>query len=171
MDELGAPQPRELTAAEAASFLQDELTAAGQDLSLARLESGLDRYCRALGLALQLGPAPTERVLAAVLASARELALSGNGEALSALGPAVVDLVDKVCAADALPATSVMEAWATISAGVGALLGQVGLALLLPTGRGGSMMGLARGRARLLDDATVERFGLVTWLDGIAPGA
>ena len=60
------------------------------------LDSGLAHCATALGLALQLGPAPSEWVLAALLASAGSLAQRGDAQALSTLGPCLVDLVRRV---------------------------------------------------------------------------
>ena len=166
-----AVQSAELTPPEAAALIRREVDVAGQELSDGRLDGGLDGFARALGLALQLGPAPTERVLAAILESARALSMAGDAGALSALGPAIVDLVERVRATGALPATGVMDAWAAVATDMGALIGQLGLTLSIPAGHRPAMMNLARERARLLDDATDERFTLVRWLGDISATA
>ena len=171
MANLSAFQSAELTPPEAAALIRREVDVAGQELSDGRLDSGLDGFARALGLALQLGPAPTERVLAAILESARALSMAGDADALSALGPALVDLVETVRATGVLPATGVMDAWAAVATDVGALIGQLGLTLSIPARQRPAMMNLARERARLLDDATDERFSLVCWLDEIPSAA
>jgi hypothetical protein len=159
------PQEIDLTPAEAAQRIQKELERASDALRIDDLGTAFDGYVRALGLALQLGPALTERVLAAVLDAAQELAGWKHGEALSTLGPAMVELVGQVHVAGALPPTSVMEAWATIASNLGALIGQVGLVLaMLPAHREG-MLKNARTHAVLLDDATGELFALTHWLD------
>ncbi|HSJ53749.1 MAG TPA: hypothetical protein VLC52_08355, partial [Anaerolineae bacterium] len=60
-----------------------------------------------------------------------------------------------------------MAAWAALAVEVGALLGQVGLALsLAPEGRAGLWRTL-RDRATLLDETTRSLFGLRAWLDGL----
>ena len=58
-----------------------------------------------------------------------------------------------------------MEAWATVAADLGTLIGQVGLALALPAERRTGMLDNARTRASLLDDATQSLFALTAWLD------
>jgi hypothetical protein len=170
MEVLRKAQSVELNAAEALALMQRELDQANQELASGRLDSGLDRCTLGLGLALQLGPAPLEHALAAILASARALALSGDADALSALGPAVIDLVEQVRSAGALPPTEVMAAWATVAADLGALLGHLGLALSIPATRRRAVLTIVRGRARLLDEATGELFQLARLLDGISTG-
>jgi hypothetical protein len=72
-----------------------------------------------------------------------------------------------VRAASPLPRTAVMEAWAAVASGVGALFGELGLILAIaPNGRSGMMMNAAT-RARSLDDATGNCFELGDWLDEI----
>lgn len=154
------------TAAQAAEMIKGELDRAHLALLAGDLDPALDGYVRALGLALQLGPAPAEQALAAILAGARILAQGGQAEGLSRLGPAVVGLVDQVRDADALPATGVMDAWATVASDLGAFLGQVGVALAIPTERRAGMIHNLRAHAALLDEATGKLFGLVAWLDG-----
>jgi hypothetical protein len=168
-------QSIDLTPAQAAEHIQAELACAGQALALEGpasgpldaqdLDTALDAYVRALGLALQLGPAPAEEVLQAVVHAAQLLGQRGDAAALSALGPALVDLVAQVRTAGALPPTAIMEAWATVAADLGTLVGQVGLALALPPERQTGMMDKARARAVLLDDATRALFSLTPWID------
>jgi hypothetical protein len=165
---LTASRSIELTPAEAADRIDNELGQAWIALGAHDLEPALDGYVRALGLALQLGPAPTEQVLVAILQAARELALRRDADGLSALGPALVGLVTQVRHAGALSHTAVMEAWATVADGLGVLTGQLGLALTLPPDRRAGMMSQARAHATLLEDASGGLFGLVDWLDDIA---
>jgi hypothetical protein len=167
---MTSPLPTELTPAEAADSILRELQCAGDGFERADLDSALDAYARALGLALQLGPAFTEQVLTAILDTARQLSHQRKAEALSALGPALVDLVAQVCEARALPATPAMQAWANVAYELGALIGQVGLALgLAPDHRDGMLDG-ARTRAALLDDATGNLFSLTPWIDSFRSG-
>lgn len=154
----------DLTADEAAARLQDELVRAGQSLAGGEMEAALDGYVRGLGLALQLGPAALEMALSALLAGASGLVRRGDADGLCALGPAVTGTVAQVREAGALPATPAMAAWATVTDDVGALLGQVGLALALPAARRLSMWRQARDRAALLDEVTGGLFGLASWL-------
>ena len=172
---MPSPHRIDLTPAQATEHIQVELACAGQALALGTpgrdpldaqdLDTALDAYVRALGLALQLGPAPAEEVLQAVVHAAHQLNGRGDATALSALGPALVDLVAQVRTAGALPPTAVMEAWATVAADLGTLIGQVGLALALPAERRTGMLDNARTRASLLDDATQSLFALTAWLD------
>jgi hypothetical protein len=128
-------------------------------------DAALDHYVRGLGLALQLGPAPAEQAIKAILQGAHSLARCQAAIALSALGPAVVDLVGQVRDAGALPSTPVMEAWAIVVGDIGALIGQVGLALTIePSHRTGIIIN-AQAHAVLLDDATGGLFDLRAWLD------
>jgi hypothetical protein len=156
-----------LTATEAAELLSSDLAQAGQALGDGDLPTALDSYARALGLALQLGPAPAEQVLAAVCEGARVLFLRQDAAALSALGPAVVGLVAQVRDEQSLPRTRIMDAWATIASDVGALIGQVGLVMALPRDHRPGMLANARRRAELLDEATGARFAFVSWLEDI----
>jgi hypothetical protein len=162
---MTTPQEIDLAPTEAARRIQKELERASDDLRTDDFGSAFDGYVRALGLALQLGPALSERVLVAVLDAAQELASRKHAEGLSTLGPAMIDLVAQVRAAGALPPTSVMEAWATIASELGALIGQIGLALAMPSDHREGMVENARTRAALLDDATRELFALTHWLD------
>ena len=157
----------ELTPAEATARVRQELSRADEKLQTGELDSAFDGYALAIGLALQLGPALTEKALAATLDAARELAGSQDAEGLSALGPALVDLVAQVRDASALPPTTVMDAWASVVTEVGALIGQVGLALAMRADHRHSMMDNARFRAALLDDATSGLFALTSWLDQV----
>lgn len=158
----------DLTAAEAVARLQEELAQAGQAVAGQKMEVALDGYVRGLGLALQLGPAAAEMTLEAILAGAGGLVRQGNADGLCALGPAVAGVVAQVREAGALPGTPAMAAWAAVTDDVGALLGQVGLALALPAERRSGMWRQARERAALLDEATGGLFALVGWL-GQAP--
>jgi hypothetical protein len=152
------------TADEAAAGLQYELVRAGQFLTGQEMEAALDGYVRGLGLALQLGPAALEMALSALLAGAGGLVRRGDADGLCALGPAVTGTVVQVREAGALPATPAMAAWAAVTDDLGALLGQVGLALALPAERRSGMWRQARERAALLDEATGGLFALVDWL-------
>ena len=67
------------------------------------------------------------------LAACSQLAQRGDAESISTLGPALVGLIEQMEEAGALPATAVMRAWAVVVADVGAVVGQVGLALALDT--------------------------------------
>lgn len=164
---MTTPQEIDLAPTEAARRIQSELEQASDALHVDDLGTALDGYVRALGLALQLGPALIERVLVAVLDAAQELAGWKHAEGLSALGPALVDLVAQVRRAGALPPTSVMDAWATVASDLGALIGQVGLALAITPDHREEMMENARARAALLDDATGKLFALTRWLDQV----
>lgn len=164
---MTSPQTVDLTAVEAAALLHEELTRASEALHNGSMDAILDGYVCALGLALQLGPAPTERVLTNILDTARQLAHRHDAPGLSALGPALVALVNQVREAGALPSTTIMQAWATVTADLGTLIGQVGLALTIAPDRRESMINNARTRAALLDDATNNLFALVAWLDEI----
>lgn len=164
---MTTPQAVDLTLIEAADLIEGELALASSSLGTAELEIALDRYVRALGLALQLGQVPTHRVLAAILDGARQLSIQQNADGLSTLGPALVDLVGQVRVAGVLPTTAVMEAWATVATDLGVLIGQVGLALALTTGHRQGIMNRARALAVLLDDATGACFDLTAWLDDL----
>jgi hypothetical protein len=158
----------ELTPVQASDWIQEELTQARRALSSDQLDSALDAYVRALGLALQLGPAPTEQALVAILDGARVLASRQDGEGLSSLGPALVGLTAQVREAGALPATAIMEAWADVVDGLGALTGQIGLAMKLPPERRQGMLASAQVRAQLLDETTDGLFDLTAWVKEIA---
>ncbi len=125
---------------------------------------------RALGLALQLGPAPTEQVLLAILQTARELACRQDADRLSALGPALEELVSQVHNSCALPPTAVMEVWATVANNLGALIGQLGLAYSISPRHRASIMDSVRSLATLLDEAAGSLFSLGVWIDQLAPG-
>ena len=159
----------DLNPVQATEWIDGELASArealGGDGAAPDLDALLNAYYRALGLALQLGPAPTEKVLIETLVTARELAHRENAAALSALGPALVDLVDRVRRSGSLPPTPIMDAWATVAADLGVLVGQVGLALALPAERRSGMMDHARTRSLLLDEATGGVLGLAEWID------
>jgi hypothetical protein len=157
----------DLTPAQAAELLHVELNQASETLHAGKLDAAFDGYVRALGLALQLGPAPTEQALTAILQAGRTLVQRQQAKGLSTLGPAVVDLVNQVRRADVLPHTAVMAAWATISADLGSLIGQAGLAQELPHDHRAGMARSARARAMALDDATGALFDLAGWLEDI----
>ncbi len=150
-------------------MLRDELALADSDLDATSSGSAIDRYVRALGLAVQLGPAATELVLNRLLLAASELFRLGDAVGLSTLGPAIVRLVDCVREAGALPADAVMEAWSAIAEDVGAIIGQIGLALSMPPDHRMGMIEGSRARAALLDQATDSVLGLSAWLNGICP--
>jgi hypothetical protein len=163
------PETIDLTPAQAADRIRQELGQAAATLRGPVPAAALDGYVRALGLGLQLGPAPTQEVLMAILAAARALAGLRDAETLSALGPALVDLVGQVRDAGALPPTGVMDAWATVAADIATLVGQVGLALSLGPDHRTGMLENARTRARLLDEATGGIFALTSWFDELDP--
>ena len=160
------PQPLALTAGEAASLVHRELGAAALALQAAELDAAFDAYVRALGLALQLGPALVEEVLRAVVDGARHLAHRGNAVGLATLGPAVAGLVGQVREAGALPANPEMEAWAAVAVEIGALVGQWGVALSLPAEHRPALHARLQARAALLDAATGSLFNLAAWPEG-----
>lgn len=164
------PQSLDLSPEQAAARLQEELADASRALAGQDLDLALDAYVRALGLALQLGPAATETALAGILAGADQLVREGEGQGLCALGPAVTGLVEQVDEAGALPPTPAMRAWAFVAADLGALVGQVGLALGLPAERRTGLWRQARTRAVLLDEVTGGLFSLEGWLARHAEG-
>ncbi len=159
----------ELAPAEATARVQRELNHVSEKLQAGDLEHALDALSSALGLALQLGPASTEKVLLTTLDAAHKLARRQDAEGLSALGPALVELVAQVRDTGALPPTAVMDAWASVATDVGALIGQVGLALTIRSDHRLDMMDNARVRAALLDDATGSLFPLTNWIDQLDP--
>jgi hypothetical protein len=164
---MTTPRELNLTAGEAAARIEAELRQAEGAYQEGDLDASLDCYVRALGLALQLGPAPTELALLAILRTAHTLAQGQDSEGLSALGPALAGLVTQMQEARALPASGVMELWAALAVDLGALISQLGLAMGMPRGHRAGMMDLARNRAALVDDATSGAFGLTAWLDEI----
>jgi hypothetical protein len=164
------PQPVNLTPADAAALIHNQLLEAQSALERSDLECTLDSLVSALGLAVQLGPAASELVLSEVVAVARELARKDDASALSALGPSLVGLIQQVKEAGVLPPTSVMHAWAELASDLGALIGQVALALTVGSSHRAGMMGRARMRAALLDDATSGLFALTGWLDQLVGG-
>jgi len=152
----------------AVQWIRDELVRARRAVEDGDLDAALDAYIPTLGLALQLGPAPAEQVLSAILATAQRLVHCRDAEGLSALGPALAGLTSRVREANVLPQSTVMEAWAAVVEGLGALIGQLGLVLTLPPERRGELAANARAHAVLLDDATSSIFGLERWIDGMA---
>jgi hypothetical protein len=60
-----------------------------------------------------------------------------------------------------------MNTWATVVSEVGTLAGQIGLALAIPPERRSEILGSARTRAQLMDDATSGRFELAEWIERI----
>ncbi len=165
---MNEPQALEMTPAQAVEMLRQEITRADAAIGKPGLEATLDGYTCALGLALQLGPAPTKEVLSAALRTTQTLASRQDTDALSALGPALVNLVDQVGQAGALPPTAVMEAWATVAADLGSLIGQTGLILALEPEHRRGLLENAHTRARLLDEATGHLFHLADWLASLA---
>ncbi len=168
---MTAPQPVDLTLSEAARLLDEELRIAR--CSLEASESGVagNRFVSALGLALQLGPAPVEEVLFRVMDATLRLAQTAGSESLATLGPAIVLLVDRVREAGALPPTAAMEAWAILATDLGVIIGQLGLALSMKADSRAGILANARLRASLLDDATEARFGFTTWVDQLLRGS
>jgi hypothetical protein len=164
---MTTPSTVELDASQAATLLHRTLLSATDALQTGDTDASFDGYIRALGLALQLGPAPTEVTLHAVRAAADQLTQEQDSKGLCTLGPALVNLVDEVRATGALPQTPTMDSWATVATALGILVGQVGLALAIPTERRSKMLRDARTRAIHLDDATGCRLSLGDWLDGI----
>lgn len=165
---MSAPETVELTPAQAADLVRDEADRAADALQAGDADAALDGYVRALGLALQLGPQPTEQTLQAALAGCRQLARRGDAQSLSTLGPALIDLIRQMEEAGALPPTSVMRAWAAVVADVGTVVGQVGLALALGPQHRAGMVENARTRAALLDEATGGILALAAWLNGLS---
>ncbi len=160
---MSDPQPLELTAAQAAALIHERLQAADLALLAADLDPAFDAYVQALGLALQLGPAPAEATLRAVLDGARDLARRGDARGLATLGPAVAGLVGQVRAAGALPDNPVMEAWAAVAAEISVLIGLWGVALSLPAEHRPGLYLQLQQRATLLDAATKSLFDLAAW--------
>ncbi len=163
-----APQIVELSAGEASEQIQQTLEQAHGALYSNDLDKALDGLTGALGLALQLGPAATERVLTEAVAAAREMASKRDAYALSALGPAVVGLANQVRQAGALPNGKVMEAWTEVTFGLGALFGEIGLVMAIAPSRRSGLITNAAIRAHSLDDATGNTFELANWLDKVA---
>lgn len=168
---MTAPQPVDLTLSEAARLLDEELRAAKCSLEASEAGVAQDRFVSALGLALQLGPAPVQEVLLYVMDATHRLAQTADSESLSTMGPALVLLVGQVRQAGALPPTAAMEAWATLATDLGVIIGQLGLALSMKADRRAGILANARLRAGLLDDATEARFGFTTWLDQLLTGS
>jgi hypothetical protein len=177
--DIEGPQSIDLAPQEAADLLHDETSRAAAELEDGGLQVAVDGFIRALGLGLQLGPAATEQVLAAILVACRQYAVWEGGvcagtaladasKVFSTLGPAVVDLVAQVQRAGALPGTRVMEAWADLVSELGTVIGQLGIALTIPSKHRASMVASVRTRAVLLDDATAGRFALVAWLEEVS---
>jgi hypothetical protein len=162
------PQLIELTPLEAAGLIEHNLHAAEECLQSSQMDGIQDELVSALGLALQLGPAAVESVLLYVMHAVGEPELHKDSEALSSLGPALIDLVSQVRSAGALPATRIMEAWAIVAADVATIIGQVGLALSITPEHRQGMMANARIRAATLDEATGARFALTDWIDQIS---
>jgi len=166
MDET---EPVALCATDAAILMERELRQAGAAAAAGDVEGVLDGDVRALGLALQLGPGAAGQALRAILDGAAALGRQPQGEeALAALGPALVDVVERVRESEGWPgrlSAAAMEAWASVAEDVAATIGQVGLALSLPAERRTGLLDGARRRAGLLDEATGGGFGLKAWLE------
>jgi hypothetical protein len=164
---MSEPQAVDLTAPEAARLIRSELAEASRAFQAADPQSAVAASACALGLALQLGPGPTEQVLLSILEEAQTLARRREAAALAALGPAMVELVTQVQEAGVLPSSAAMHAWASVVRELGALVGQVGLALTIaPEGRSG-MIASARARAEQLDEVTRALFDLRGWLESM----
>lgn len=162
---MSAPRAIDLSPAEASRLIQKELEQARNGVEAQDLDAVLDGFVHALGLALQLGPALTEQVLVAALETAKEFAEQPHPEGLSALGPALVDLVRQVRGASALPSTPIMDAWATVASDIGSLIGQVGLVVTLAPEHRAGLIENARRHAYLLDEVTGKLFDLTPWID------
>jgi len=162
-----SPQAVELSPLGASALIGHELQQARRGLYDADIDLALDALVAALGLALQLGPAATEWVLAGTVDAARYLAGQQDANAMSALGPALAGLTSQVRDAAVLPPTAVMEAWAEVASALGALISQVGLALTIAPDHGSTMIENAHTRARLLDNATGSIFDLAAWIDQV----
>jgi hypothetical protein len=63
-----------------------------------------------------------------------------------------------------------MEAWATIATDLGALIGQIGIALSISPDHRSDLLDNTRTRAQLLDDATGNLFALTAWIDELGAG-
>ena len=163
-----SPQMVELSAFEASERIQHTLQQARNALYRNDLNATLDGLIGALGLALQLGPSATARVLTEIGTVAGEMARQRDATGLSALGPAVIELVSQVREAEALPNTKIMEAWAEVTSDLGALFGEIGLVMAIAPSRRSDLMANAAIRARLLDDATGNTFELVNWLEEVS---
>jgi hypothetical protein len=159
-----SPESIDLTPAQAGEWLHKRLERATDALQAGDPSTALDGYVSAVGLALQLGPAPAQMALTATVEAAYTWAHLEDASALSALGPALVDLVTQVRDSDALSPTPVMEAWLAVTSELGALVGQVGLALSLPPAHRAGMLSSAHARAVLLDAATSNLFSLIHWI-------
>jgi hypothetical protein len=166
---MNPPLAVDLPPTQAANMLRGELARAGRALQTAELDASMDNYVRALGLALQLGPAAADEVLFGIFQAACELARRHDADSLSTLGPAVVSLVSQVREAGALPSTPIMKAWAIVAADLGMIIGQVGLALSITPEHGSAILDSALARAEFLDDATRSRFALTNWVQGLYP--
>lgn len=164
---MTGPQTIGLTPGEAAALIRSELAAASQAFKTADASAGIAACSCALGVALQLGAGPTQQVLLSILEEAHTLTRQGRADVLSALGPAIIGLIGQVRDAHALPSGAAMIAWASVGEELGALLGQVGLALsVAPEGRSG-MVNVAMARADGLDEATRCIFDLRGWLESL----
>lgn len=165
---MSAPRSVHLTPGEAEQLLSRELCAARHCVLSSQMDAAQDKFVSALGLALQLGPAPVERVLQHVMHTVREDLLRSDSETLSTFGPSLVHVVGQVRESGALPSTRVMEAWATVASDVGTIIGQVGVALTIESDRRLGMMANARIRAAALDEVTDTRFAMADWIDQIS---
>jgi hypothetical protein len=158
----------ELTLDGIVRLIQEELARVAQALDAGDVEATLDACISALGLALQLSPDATEQVLRVILDAGRTLVASGQSEALSTLGPALVTLADQVRASGVLPVTAAMDAWTTVVSGLGALIGQIGLALAIPASHRAGMWAAASAHAAILDYTTNGLLTLTPWLDTLS---
>jgi hypothetical protein len=166
---MNPPLAVDLTPQQAADMLRGELAQADHALQSRGFDAALDSYVRALGLALQLGPAAAEQVLSGIVQAARNLSRGHDADSLSALGPAMVSLVSQMRQAGALPSTPIMEAWATVADDLGMIIGQVGLALSIAPEHRLAMLDSAHTRCALLDDATGNLFAFTDWIKGLYP--
>ena len=164
---MSEPWSIDLTPLEAAGYIERELQVARDSLQSCETDLAQDKFVSTLGLALQLGPAMVDRVLLCVMHEIRKLESSSGSETLATLGPALVHVVSQVRNTGALPSSKAMEAWATVASDLGAIVGQVGLALSIESNRRVGMLANARSRAAALDEATESRFAMTDWIDQI----
>ncbi|MBN1657756.1 MAG: hypothetical protein JXA93_05110 [Anaerolineae bacterium] len=162
----GPPESIELTPDGASAFLHDELALAADSYAAGDIDAALDAHVRALGLALQLGPAACEQAIGAVLESARQM----TPDTLAALGPALVQLHNQIYEAAALPGTPVMQSWASVVAYVGMLIGLAGVAGNLSAADRQGLVSNVRAGATRLDAETEHLFNFAGWVDSVVGG-
>lgn len=161
----------DLTPVQAAAWLQQRLERASVALEAGDVSSALDAYISAVGFSLQLGPAAAQGTLGETVTAAKKWARLEEAGALSALGPALVAVADEIMRSETVSASPVMGAWAMVTSEVGALVGQVGLAVGVECAHRASMLRHALPRARLLDEITDHRFEMDLWIQNLFAGA